>query len=317
MRLIQLEYFVKIAECGSITKAAQELYVSQPSITKSIANLEAEYDIKLLDRTPKGVSLTPEGREFLEYAQDVLNSRRILENKFRKRGDAPVQRLCIASQQFDFTYTLLEQFYKEKDITLAMVMEELDRGSVVEHVENRLADIGIMVLTRGDDRYLEASLRQKSLEIHKLDISGVYVCIPECSPLYKKEEIVPADTTASLQVALDMDKELRRKIMGGEMSETIDRKQIVFCNTVSACLHFMRQTGAIMCVPRWVLGLIEPEPDMRVVPLKSSDGRPWPEVNRLVWIKRENEELSILESKFVRLLTERFSGQKTRQSDNG
>ena len=48
MRLVQLEYFIKIAECGSITKAAQELYVSQPSLTKAIASLEAEYDIKLL-----------------------------------------------------------------------------------------------------------------------------------------------------------------------------------------------------------------------------------------------------------------------------
>ena len=57
MRLVQLEYFIKIAECGSITKAAQELYVSQPSLTKAIASLEAEYDIKLLERTSKGVRI--------------------------------------------------------------------------------------------------------------------------------------------------------------------------------------------------------------------------------------------------------------------
>lgn len=72
MRLGQLEYFIKVAECGSITRAAKEFYISQPSLTKAIANLEAEYDIQLLERVPKGVSLTPQGREFLDYARDVV-----------------------------------------------------------------------------------------------------------------------------------------------------------------------------------------------------------------------------------------------------
>lgn len=307
MRLVQLEYFLKIAECGSITRAAQELFISQPSLTKSIANLEAEYDIKLLERTPKGVCLTPKGREFLEYAQDVLDSRSALENTFRKNSTPSIQRLCIASQQFDFTYNLLEQFYKEKDITLAMVVEEIDRGSIVDHVEKRLADIGILVLSRSDSKFLETTLKKKSLEIHELDTSGVYVCMSEKSPLYNKEEISTSDTSTCLHVALDIDKGLRRKIMEGELDGSLDRKQVIFCNTINACFHFMRHTGALLYVPRWVLGLVEAEPDMRAVPLKMNDGTLWPNVNRLVWIKRENEELSILEGKFIRLLTEMFS----------
>lgn len=307
MRLMQLEYFIKIAECGSITKAAQELFVSQPSLTKSIANLETEYDIKLLERTPKGVCLTPKGREFLEYAQDVLDSRRALENTFRKNENAPIQRLCVACQQFDFTYNILEQFYKEKDIPMAMVVEEIDRGSIIEHVEKRLADIGILVLAREDTRFFETTLRQKSLEVHELDTSSVYVCMSEKSPLYEKEEISTSDTSCRLHVALDIDKGLRRKIIEGELEGSMDRKQIIFCNTINACFHFMRHTGALLYVPRWVLGLVEAEPDMRAVPLKMNDGNLWPSVNRLVWIKRENEELSILESKFIRLLTDMFS----------
>lgn len=74
MRLNQLEYFIKVVECGSITKAAQELYLSQPSLTKAVSGLEAEYDLKLFDRTAKGLKLTPEGRDFLEYAKSVVES---------------------------------------------------------------------------------------------------------------------------------------------------------------------------------------------------------------------------------------------------
>lgn len=308
MRLIQLEYLTKIAECGSITKAAQELYISQPSLTKSIANLEAEYNIQLLKRTPKGISLTPKGREFLEYAQDVLDSRHILESTFQKEVTKSPQRLCIASQQFDFTYNLLEYFYKQNNMALAITVEELDRGSIIEHIEKRLADIGILVLNREDNKFLETTLRQKALEVHELDTSSVYVCMSKSSPLYEKKELMTSDTASCLHVALDMDKELRRQIIGGKMNESIDQRQVIFCNTINACLHFMRHTGALLYVPRWVLGLVQAESDIRVVPLKMNDGKPWPAVNRLVWIKRENEELSMLESKFVHLVTKMFSG---------
>ena len=68
MQIQQLEYLMKVVECGSITRAAQQLFLSQPSLTKSISNLESEYHIKIFDRRPKGIQLTPEGKEFLYYA---------------------------------------------------------------------------------------------------------------------------------------------------------------------------------------------------------------------------------------------------------
>ena len=102
MRLNQLEYFIKVVECGSITKAAQELYLSQPSLTKAISSLETEYDLKLFSRTARGLNLTPEGRDFLEYAKGVIDSTQALENTFGKQNNLSIQRLAVASQQFDF-----------------------------------------------------------------------------------------------------------------------------------------------------------------------------------------------------------------------
>ena len=67
MKMKQLEYLIKIAECGSISKAAQELYISQPSLTKAISGLEEEFHVQLLLRKPRGVELTIEGKSFLHY----------------------------------------------------------------------------------------------------------------------------------------------------------------------------------------------------------------------------------------------------------
>lgn len=307
VRLGQLEYFIKVAECGSITKAAKELYISQPSLTKSIANLEAEYDIQLLERVPKGVSLTPEGREFFDYAKDVVNSRQVLDEAFGKRAEkSPVHRLRVASQQLDFLYGLLDQLYMENGTVMNMYVEEAERGTVVERVYEGMSDIGILVLTQEDSRFFDMSLKKKSLEVHELDVSSVYVAMSSRSPLYDKSCITGAEARPYLHVALDMDDSMRRKIMQGA-DFNLDADQIIFCNTISTCLHFMRRQGAILYVPRWVLGLIEVESDIRAAPLLLDDGKPWPMVNRLCWIKRENEELPILGKRFIHLLTELFS----------
>ena len=145
MRLNQLEYFIKVVECGSITKAAQELYLSQPSLTKAISSLETEYDLKLFSRTARGLNLTPEGRDFLEYAKGVIDSTQALENTFGKQNNLSIQRLAVASQQFDFIYDILLMLYKEnREKLLQIDLKENDRGEIVEMVAECKADIGIL-----------------------------------------------------------------------------------------------------------------------------------------------------------------------------
>ena len=74
MNVKQLEYLMKIVECGSITHAAQQLGISQPSLTKAMLNLEGEYNIRIFDRHARGVQLTSGGREFVHYARGVLSA---------------------------------------------------------------------------------------------------------------------------------------------------------------------------------------------------------------------------------------------------
>ena len=165
MRLNQLEYFIKVVECGSITKAAQEMYLSQPSLTKAVSGLEAEYDLKLFDRTAKGLKLTPEGRDFLEYAKSVVESSQALDRTFgNKQNNFSIQRLAVASQQFDFIYDILLLLYKENsDQLLQIDLKENDRGEIVEMVEECKADIGILVLSEEDSKSFRSELQSKDL----------------------------------------------------------------------------------------------------------------------------------------------------------
>lgn len=307
MRLAQLEYFIKIAECGSITKAAQELFLSQPSLTKSIGNLEHEYNIQLFSRTPKGIQLTPQGREFLEYAKAAVNACQALESNFGSKQNKKIQRLVIASQQFDFLYPLIEQVYHTcSHDAFHIDLEETDRGSIISLLEKREADIGLAVLTQFDSKKFERELQDKELEVHTLDYSPVYVNMGKHSPLYEQKQITTTEAAQHPHIALDTEKNMRRELYLNTESQHVDSSKLIFCNTIGACNYFLRKTDALLYTPKWVLNLL-PQPEIHSVPLLEADGSLYPDVNRLVWLKRKNEISTPLEQQFLQLLTAHFT----------
>lgn len=95
MTLQQLKYVVTVAETGTITEAAGKLYISQPSLTNAIHELEREMQIVIFNRTNKGISLSKEGDIFLGYARQVLEQAEILEDKYKGEGSGKKQFWCF------------------------------------------------------------------------------------------------------------------------------------------------------------------------------------------------------------------------------
>ena len=306
MRLNQLKYFIKVVECGSITKAAQELYLSQPSLTKAISSLETEYDLKLFSRTARGLNLTPEGRDFLEYAKGVIDSTQALENTFGKQNNLSIQRLAVASQQFDFIYDILLMLYKEnREKLLQIDLKENDRGEIVEMVAECKADIGILVVSEKDSRNFRSELQSRNLEMYTLDYSSVYVNMGKKSCLYDREAVDVEEAEKYLHLSLDTDQSMRRELRyRKDRGDGINHEHMVFCNTVGICRRFLEETEALLLTPKWVLGFFEGT-QIRSVPLMM-DGKNYPLVNRLIWIKRANEVFRPLEERFMELLKNRF-----------
>ena len=310
MRLNQLEYFIKVVECGSVTKAAQELYLSQPSLTKAISSLEAEYDLKLFDRTAKGLSLTPRGRDFLEYAKSVLDSSRALDQTFGKKEHPSIQRIAIASQQFDFIYDILLMLYKEnKEKFLQIDLKENDRGEIVKMVEDRKADIGILVMSERDSKPFKSEVQGRNLELHVLDRSRFYVSMGRKSRLYPQDVVDVAEAEKYLHVVLDSELSLRRELRyKNDLNEGINHEHLIFCNTMGVCRKFLEETEALLLSPKWVLGFFE-NAQIRSVPL-FKNGKEYPGINQLVWIKRTQEEFDPTEKRFMELLTDCFHSEE-------
>ena len=300
MQIQQLEYLMKVVECGSITRAAQQLFLSQPSLTKSISNLESEYHIKIFDRRPKGIQLTPEGKEFLYYAQNVLNAIRSLDKVFEDGFRSGRHILSIASQQFSFLYDLILQTYRQfESHSIHIDLLEADRGEIVEAVIGRTADNGLIVCSHIDARPFHWLVNDKNLEVHVIDYSNIYVSVGPKSPLYNAESVRPEELVDQLQIVLDMEDDTKSGVYSKKEGH-INTHHVFFCNSLASCIHFLLRTDAFAFTQKWVIDSLEKTP-IRSIPLESRS-----QSNELVWVKRTNEATSEVEKQFLHNLYNHF-----------
>ena len=114
MTLQQLRYIIAIAECGSITSAAKQLLVAQPSVSKAVTDLEAEMGITIFYRNNRGVFVSDEGSKFLSYARQVIEQADLLEQQYTKK-EVSRRVFAISAQHYAFVVNAFVSLVKEYD----------------------------------------------------------------------------------------------------------------------------------------------------------------------------------------------------------
>ena len=189
MTFQQLKYVITVAETGTITEAAGKLYVSQPSLTKAIHELEKEMNIVIFNRTNKGISLSSEGDEFLGYARQVLDQAAILEDKYK--GDhGGKKKFCVSTQHYSFAVNafvdLIKQYGQDEyDFSL----RETQTYEIIEDVARMRSEIGILFLNDFNEVVMDKILKSHDLEFHLLFIAKPHVFISRNHPLAGREII--------------------------------------------------------------------------------------------------------------------------------
>ena len=158
MTLQQLKYVVTVAETGTITEAANRLYISQPSLTNAIRELEKEMKITIFLRTNKGIILSKEGEDFLGYARQVLEQAAILEDKYKGTSGGK-KKFCVSTQHYSFAVNAFVDLIKtygqdEYDFSL----RETQTYEIIEDVAKMRSEIGILFLNNFNETVLELSL---------------------------------------------------------------------------------------------------------------------------------------------------------------
>lgn len=197
-----MKYAVVVAETKSINKAAELLYVGQPTLSRAIKELESSLGVAIFERSAKGMFLTPDGETFVRYAKTVLEQVDAIEDLFKK-GNVSKKRFSVSVPRASYITEALAAFSTliEKDSPTEIFYKETNSMRTLRNVLQDNYKLGIVRYAENYDKYYKAMMEEKGLE-HELVTKFRYVLLMnENSPLAKKENITYDDLKDKIEIA--------------------------------------------------------------------------------------------------------------------
>lgn len=300
MNIQQLRYVVAIANSGTFREAAEKMYVSQPSLSISVRDLEKELGFKIFRRTSSGTFLTRRGMEFYEKAQELVKGFDVFQNQYANPEDEKKE-FSISSQHYDFLPPLITQFsvlYPENknfrifESTTVQILDEVAQGH---------SELGIIYLNNQNTKGIMQRVDKLGLEVIDLIPFQTHIYLRKGHPLAKKEILVMEDLAHLPTVRFTQEKD-EYLYYSENFVDTSGSSQL-FNVTDRATLNGILErtdayaTGSGFLDSQSVNGIT-------VIPLIDDLD------NKMVYVKREEVDLSPVAEKFVQVMEAYFDEKR-------
>ncbi len=191
MTIQQLKYIIGVSETGSINKAAESLYVSQPSLTAAIKDVENEFNITIFNRSSKGITLTSEGKEFIQYGRQIYTQYDNLVERFGDAGRSKRKKhFAVSTQHYSFAVKSFVEMVKKFDTTeYEFAINETRTLTIIEDVATGRSEIGILFLSDFNRKAMTKLFNSNDLVFEKLITCDAYVYLWKKHPLAKEKSI--------------------------------------------------------------------------------------------------------------------------------
>ncbi|MHC6592845.1 LysR family transcriptional regulator [Arthrobacter sp. C152] len=203
LSLQQLRYFIEVAAEGSISAAADLLYVAQPTMSAAMKDLEARVGRALLVRSARGVTLTADGAEFLGYARQVVEQFALLEQRYL--GRPPTRRLLgVSTQHYSFAVDAFVRMVKATEVAeYEFSLRESRTWDIIEDVRTLRSEIGILYRNDFNRKVIDKLLRESGLAFTPLFLADPHIFISRNNPLASKERATLADLAGLPRLTFD------------------------------------------------------------------------------------------------------------------
>ena len=300
MNIQQLRYVVAIANSGTFREAAEKMYVSQPSLSISVRDLEKELGFKIFRRTSSGTFLTRRGMEFYEKAQDVVKGFDVFQNQYASPEEEKKE-FSISSQHYDFLPPLMTEFSIRYPENKNFRIFESTTVQILDEVAQGHSELGIIYLNRQNTKGIMQRVDKLGLEVVDLIPFQTHIYLRKGNPLAKKKKLVMEDLAQLPTVRFTQEKD--EYLYYSENFVDTSSSSQMFNVTDRATLNGILErtdayaTGSGFLDSQSVNGIT-------VIPLEDNLD------NKMVYVKREEMDLSPVAEKFVEVMVEYFDQKR-------
>lgn len=291
MTLNQLIYAITVADSVSMNEAAKMLFISQPSLSNAIHDLEAEIGIEVFKRSNRGITVTPEGMEFLGYARQVVEQYRLVESRYIEQKSVK-KKFSVSMQHYSFAVDAFVQMVKQFGMDeYEFEVHETKTAEVIEDVKNFKSEVGILYLNEFNEKVLTKIFKENDLEFNELFQCGVYVYMWSGHPLASNSEIKLEELEEYPCLSFEQGNN-NSFYFAEEVLSTYNYKRLIKANDRATMLNLMiGLNGYTLCS-----GIICEElngSDYCAIPLKSDH------IMRIGYLKRKGMAISRLGQKYL------------------
>ena len=283
MTLQQLKYALTIADCGSMNEAAKQLFISQPSLSETMKELETEIGLDIFLRSNRGIVITPEGEEFLGYARQVTEQFGLLQSKYIDKKVK--EKFSVSTQHYTFAVKAFVETVKQIGMEqYEFAVHETTTISVIENVKNFKSEIGVLYENDFNEKVLNKMFKENGLEFVELFSCDTFVYLWSGHPLAKQDVITMEELDEYPCLSFDQGKN-NSLYLAEEMKSTYEYRRLIKANDRATLLNLMIGLNAYTLCSGIICEDLNGN-DYKAVPLK------YTEKMRIGYIKRKGAKVS-------------------------
>lgn len=300
MRIQQLEYLERIVEAGSINEAAKRLFLTQPSLSNAVKELENEMGIQIFQRSSGGISLTAEGREFMTYSKQILDQVNLMNERY-KNGQQRKQSFSVSAQHYAFVVHAFVELIKSVNANeYQFTLRETETQNIFNDLAQFKSELGILYTNGFNQKIMQRLFKENNLVFTPLFVAKPHIFVSRYNPLTSKSSVNLSDLEDYPYLSYEQG-EVNSFYFSEEILSTLSHKKSIKVSDRATIFNLMVGLNGYT-ISSGIISSKLNDDKIVAIPLNVDDDI------TLGWLKHRQVELSPLAERYLTMLKEHIRG---------
>lgn len=300
MRIQQLEYLERIVEAGSINEAAKRLFLTQPSLSNAVKELENEMGIQIFQRSSGGISLTAEGREFMTYSKQILDQVNLMNERY-KNGQQRKQSFSVSAQHYAFVVHAFVELIKSVNANeYQFTLRETETQNIFNDLAQFKSELGILYTNGFNQKIMQRLFKENNLVFTPLFVAKPHIFVSRYNPLTSKSSVDLSDLEYFPYLSYEQG-EVNSFYFSEEILSTLSHKKSIKVSDRAMIFNLMVGLNGYT-ISSGIISSKLNDDKIVAIPLNVDDDI------TMGWLKHRQVELSPLAERYLTMLKEHIKG---------